>query len=158
MYKQDIKLSTIWCFICCLQIYFNYIEREKHCIYHYYSWELLIEKWIRYIPERKHKANDTTTSLTIVINLTTVSIFSLLIQIIISTELSTNLVLKYLYRPWMHNPAVIFYKSRMVSLVILEVIFDNKTMSFGILQWSSTTIKLCHSEFFITVELFHSEL
>ena len=156
MYKQDIKLSKIWFCICCLQIYFNYMEREKHSIYHYYWWELLIEKWIRYIPERKLKANDTTTSLTIVINLTTVSIFSLRMQIIISTELST--ILKFLYRPWMPNLAVIFYKSRMVSLVIFEVIFYNKTMSFGILQWSSTTIKLCHSDYFITVELFHSEL
>ena len=156
MYKQDIKLSKIWFCICCLQIYFNYMEREKHSIYHYYWWELLIEKWIRYIPERKLKANDTTTSLTIVINLTTVSIFSLRMQIIISTELST--ILKFLYRPWMPNLAVIFNKSRMVSLVIFEVIFYNKTMSFGILQWSSTTIKLCHSDYFITVELFHSEL
>ena len=156
MYKQDINLSKIWFCICCLQIYFNYMEREKHSIYHYYWWELLIEKWIRYIPERKLKANDTTTSLTIVINLTTVSIFSLRMQIIISTELST--ILKFLYRPWMPNLAVIFYKSRMVSLVIFEVIFYNKTMSFGILQWSSTTIKLCHSDYFITVELFHSEL
>jgi hypothetical protein len=156
LYKQDIKLSKIWFCICCLQIYFNYMEREKHSIYHYYWWELLIEKWIRYIPERKLKANDTTTSLTIVINLTTVSIFSLRMQIIISTELST--ILKFLYRPWMPNLAVIFYKSRMVSLVIFEVIFYNKTMSFGILQWSSTTIKLCHSDYFITVELFHSEL
>jgi hypothetical protein len=156
LYKQDIKLSKIWFCICCLQIYFNYMEREKHSIYHYYWWELLIEKWIRYIPERKLKANDTTTSLTIVINLTTVSIFSLRMQIIISTELST--ILKFLYRPWMPNLAVIFNKSRMVSLVIFEVIFYNKTMSFGILQWSSTTIKLCHSDYFITVELFHSEL
>jgi hypothetical protein len=156
LYKQDINLSKIWFCICCLQIYFNYMEREKHSIYHYYWWELLIEKWIRYIPERKLKANDTTTSLTIVINLTTVSIFSLRMQIIISTELST--ILKFLYRPWMPNLAVIFYKSRMVSLVIFEVIFYNKTMSFGILQWSSTTIKLCHSDYFITVELFHSEL
>ena len=137
---------------------FQLYGEKKHSIYHYYWWELLIEKWIHYIPERRHKANDTATSLTIVINLTTVSIFSLLIQIIISTELSTNLVLKFLYRPWMPNLAVIFYKSRMVSLVILEVIFYNKTMSFGILQWSSTTIKLCHSEFSITVELFHSAL
>jgi hypothetical protein len=156
LYKQDINLSKIWFCICCLQIYFNYMEREKHSIYHYYWWELLIEKWIRYIPERKLKANDTTTSLTIVINLTSVSIFSLRMQIIISTELST--ILKFLYRPWMPNLAVIFYKSRMVSLVIFEVIFYNKTMSFGILQWSSTTIKLCHSDYFITVELFHSEL
>ena len=156
MYKQDINLSKIWFCICCLQIYFNYMEREKHSIYHYYWWELLIEKWIRYIPERKLKANDTTTSLTIVINLTSVSIFSLRMQIIISTELST--ILKFLYRPWMPNLAVIFNKSRMVSLVIFEVIFYNKTMSFGILQWSSTTIKLCHSDYFITVELFHSEL
>jgi hypothetical protein len=156
LYKQDINLSKIWFCICCLQIYFNYMEREKHSIYHYYWWELLIEKWIRYIPERKLKANDTTTSLTIVINLTTVSIFSLRMQIIISTELST--ILKFLYRPWMPNLAVIFNKSRMVSLVIFEVIFYNKTMSFGILQWSSTTIKLCHSDYFITVELFHSEL
>jgi hypothetical protein len=156
LYKQDIKLSKIWFCICCLQIYFNYMEREKHSIYHYYWWELLIEKWIRYIPERKLKANDTTTSLTIVINLTSVSIFSLRMQIIISTELST--ILKFLYRPWMPNLAVIFNKSRMVSLVIFEVIFYNKTMSFGILQWSSTTIKLCHSDYFITVELFHSEL
>ena len=145
----------MWFCICCLQIYYNYMEREKHSIYHYYWWELLIEKWIRYIPERKHKANDTTTSLTIVINLTTVSIFSVRKQIIISTELST--IPKFFYRPWMPNLAVISYKSRMVSLVIFEVIFYNKTMSFGILQWSST-IKLCHSEFSITVELFHSEL
>ena len=146
----------MWFCICCLQIYYNYMEREKHSIYQYYWWELLIEKWIHYIPERTHKANDKTTSLIIVINLTTVSIFSLRIQIIISTELST--ITKFFYRPWMPNLAVISYKSRMVSLVIFEVIFYNKTMSFGILQWSSTTIKLCHSDYFITVELFHSEL